>query len=59
MGYVCLRLGLKGKIEMLAERGFKDAFEYCRWMTDRRRTMGRNGSNGFAVYEMIVKDRER
>jgi superfamily II DNA helicase RecQ len=59
MGYVCERLGLKGKIELLAERGFKDVFEYCRWMTDKRRVLGKNGSNGFAVYEMIVKDRER
>jgi hypothetical protein len=59
MGYVCLRVGLKGKIELLRERGFKDVFEYCRWMTDRGKVLGKKGSNGFGVYEMIVKDRER
>jgi hypothetical protein len=59
MRYVCERVGLKGRIELLVERGFKDVFDYCGWMTESRRVLGKIESNGFAVYEMIVKDRER
>jgi hypothetical protein len=55
MGYLRQReLGLREAIREVTGKEFESVTTYCSWLVEGRRTLGVNGSNAFAVYEMIV-----
>jgi hypothetical protein len=55
MGYLRQReLGLRHAIREVTGKEFESVTMYCSWLVEGRRTLGVNGSNGFAVFEMIV-----
>ena len=57
IAFLKVELGLREVIQEVAERNFDDVFDYCKWLTERRRVLGQNGSNAFAVFVAIVNQR--
>jgi len=55
--YADIELGLRKMIYEVAERRFNTVEDYCKWMTGGKRSLGRNGSNAFAVFVAIIKER--
>jgi len=55
MVYLRMELGYREVVEEVAGREFEDVVEFCRWMGEGTRILGQNGSNGFAVFEGVVR----
>ena len=55
LAYVNLDLGYRDGIRELAQREFIDLKDFCIWMTERRKFLGENGTNAWAVWEGILQ----
>jgi hypothetical protein len=59
MSYLKKELGLLDVIKEFAHRGFEDVFEFSKWMMERRRWLGVNGTNAFGVFSIIMRQSNR
>jgi len=55
MSYLRKELGLLDVIKEFADREFEDVFEFSKWMMERRRWLGVNGTNAFGVFSIIMR----
>jgi hypothetical protein len=57
MAWLNEELDLRAVISEVAEREFSDAKSFFNWLGTKRRVLGMNESNAFAVFEAIVRKR--
>jgi len=58
LAYIKLDLGYREVIKELAQREFVDLKDFCTWMTEKRRFLGENGTNAWAVWEGLLRGKE-